>query len=71
MSKPKAARAPGITVYFSPEQLAEIDRRRAAAVAGIPGAVLSRSAWARQAALATLEQTDRQTDSPPTKTKKH
>lgn len=48
MSAAKQAPPNQIGIFLSNEDLAQIDQERARAVAGVPGATLSRSAWARQ-----------------------
>lgn len=45
-----------ITISVKPEHLAEIDQHRTGAIAGIPGARLSRTAWAEQAVERRLDE---------------
>lgn len=50
MTQPKSAERPPITFHLTPQELDEVDKERAEAIASVPGARFSRSAWAQSIA---------------------
>ena len=65
MSRPKTAEKSGITIHLSAQELAELDADRAAAIASVPGARLTRTGWAEQRVREALAQRNAQAQQEP------